>query len=157
MGRFVALLRGVGPTNPNMRNEKLAGVFAGLGFTEIRPVIASGNLVFSSAARSTAQIEKKIERALSEKLDLTLDVIVRSQAELEAILEQDPFKGAEHGKQWYLLITFRKDGSPPVYSKLDRAKMNGPDLMLELEKRYSRRITSRTRNTVQKIVAKMRA
>lgn len=31
MHRYAALLRGIGPGNPNMRNDKLRGVFEGLG------------------------------------------------------------------------------------------------------------------------------
>ncbi|MGH2757636.1 MAG: DUF1697 domain-containing protein [Actinomycetota bacterium] len=48
MGRFVALLRGIGPLNPNMRNEKLREVFVGLGFENVRTVITTGNVLFDS-------------------------------------------------------------------------------------------------------------
>lgn len=155
MANYVALIRGIGPMNPNMRNEKLAGVLKNLGCTNVRPVLATGNLVFSSTARSTATLETKIEKAFSEKLGLSNDVIVRTQDELEAIAKKNPFKGAEHGKQWYLVITFRKDGEPPIFNKLDRATMDGPGIMAALEKRYGKQITTRTWNTVLKIIAKM--
>jgi uncharacterized protein (DUF1697 family) len=155
MPRYVALLRGIGPTNPNMRNDKLAAVLKGVGATDIAPVLASGNLVFTATSRSAGQIETKFERALKEKLDLTLDVIVRTQQELEAIVRKDPFKGAEHGKEWYLVVTFFKDGKAPVYSKLERAKMDGPEFMSDLGKRYGTHITTRTWNTIHKILAKM--
>lgn len=155
MANYVALIRGIGPMNPNMRNKKLAGVLKGLGCTKIQPVLASGNLVFTSTARSTAALETKIEKAFAEKLGLSNDVIVRSQTELEAIVKKDPFKGSEHGKQWYLIATFRKDRKPVVFNKFNRAGMDGPEAMLELEKRYGKKITTRTWNTVLKIVAKM--
>jgi uncharacterized protein (DUF1697 family) len=102
-------------------------------------------------------LETKIEKAFGEKLGLTSDVLVRNQSELEAIIEKDPFKGAEHGKEWYLIVTFRKSGEPPVFNKLDRATMDGPNAMIDLEKRYGKHITTRTWNTVIKIVAKMQA
>jgi uncharacterized protein (DUF1697 family) len=82
-------------------------------------------------------------------------VIVLTRDELEALLKQDPFNGAEHGKEWYLIVTFRKDREPPICSKLDRSKTTGPEFMADLEKRYGKRITTRTWNTVLKIVAKM--
>ncbi len=31
MRRYAALLRGIAPSNPNMTNDKLRGVFEGLG------------------------------------------------------------------------------------------------------------------------------
>lgn len=155
MANYVALIRGVGPTNPNMRNDKLAAVLKSLGCTDVQPVLASGNLVFRSAMRSTAQCETKIENAFREKLGLTSDVIVRRQDELETLVKSNPFKGAEHGKQWYLTVTFRKDRQPPVFSKLSRATMDGPAFMTELTRHQGKRITTRTWNTVLKIVAKM--
>lgn len=155
MANFVVLIRGVGPTNPNLRNDKLGAVLESIGCTEVQPVLASGNLVFRSAVRRAAQLEPKIEQAFSQKLGLSSDVIVVAQDELEAMVKKNPFKGAEHGKEWYLIVTFRKDRQPPVFNKLERAKMDGPEFMTDLEKRYGKRITTRTWNTLLKILAKM--
>jgi uncharacterized protein (DUF1697 family) len=154
MANYVALIRGVGPTNPNTRNDKLGAVLDGLGCTNIEPVLASGNLVFRSTVRHSAQLEAQIEQALNQHLGLSNDVIVLRQNELEAIVRKNPFAGAEHGKQWYLTVTFRKDRLPPIFNQLERAKMDGPAMMADLEKRYGRHITTRTWGTVLKIVSK---
>ena len=61
MPTYVALLRGIGPTNPNMRNDKLCAAIESIGATDVRSVLASGNVVFSSTSRSTAALEQKIE------------------------------------------------------------------------------------------------
>lgn len=50
MTTYVALLRGIVPLNPNMRNEKLRGVFEKLGFTNVRTVISSGMDVIGRVA-----------------------------------------------------------------------------------------------------------
>jgi uncharacterized protein (DUF1697 family) len=157
MGTFVALVRGVGPTNPNMRNAKLAAVLKRIGCSDIAPILASGNLVFRSPARSTRLLEAKIERAFHDQLELSCDVVVRSRAELVALVKRDPFHGAEHGKAWYLVVTFRKDGGAPICTKLARANMDGPEFMARLEEKHGNHITTRTWNTVLKIVAKMDA
>jgi uncharacterized protein (DUF1697 family) len=157
MPQFVALLRGIGPTNPNMRNDKLCGALADIGCSGIQPVLASGNIVFTSTLRNGAQLESRYEKALHQKLGLSFDVLVRGQNELTAMVRADPFKGAEHGKDWYLTVTFFKDGRAPVYSKFKRATLDGPGLMADLEKRYGKHITTRTWNTIQKILAKMTA
>ncbi|MEO6567362.1 MAG: DUF1697 domain-containing protein [Opitutaceae bacterium] len=155
MPNYVALIRGVGPTNPNMRNAKLGAALEGIGCTDVEGVLASGNLVFRSTSRNPASLETKVEKAFSERLGLSCDVIVQTQKEFEALLKKNPFEGAEHGKEWYLVVTFRKDRQPPVFSKLDRAKMDGPAFMKDLEKRYGKHITTRTWNTVLKILGKM--
>lgn len=141
--------------NPNMRNDKLGRALEDIGCTDVQAVLASGNLIFRSTSRSAARLEAKIEKAFREKLGLSCDVMVRTQEELEAIIAKNPFKGAEHGKQWYLVVTFRKDRQPPVFRKLDRAEMDGPEFMKDLEQRYGKHITTRTWNTVLKIVAKI--
>lgn len=155
MPHFVALLRGIGPANPNMRNEKLCAVLGRLGLENVQPVLSSGNLVFTASARSTSALETKIEQALAAELDLTLDVMVRRRDELEALVRQDPFDGAEHGKGLYLTVTFFKDGRAPEFNRLDRATMDGPEFMKGLEQRHGKRITTRTWNTIHKILAKM--
>lgn len=155
MANYVALVRGVGPSIPNTSNAKLGAVLKSIGYTEIRPVLASGNLVFRSTSRSSAQLETEIEQAFRKKIGITSDVIVQSQEALAALVKKDPFKGAEHGKEWYLIVTFRKDGEAPVFTKLKRAKMDGPEFMADLEKRYGKRITTRTWNTLRRILGKM--
>lgn len=155
MPSYVVLLRGVGPANPAMSNDKLSAAVASAGCTDVRPLLASGNLVCKSAARSAAQLESKIEQALADKLGLSLEAFVRSREELAAMIKADPFKGATHGKEWYLTVTFFKDRRHPVFSKLDRATLEGPKFMADLEKRHGKHITTRTWNTVQKALAKL--
>ena len=157
MGNYVVLVRGVGPTNPNTRNDKLQRALESLGCAQVQPVLASGNLVFQSAARSVALLEAKIEKTFRAQLGLASDVIVLTQDELERLILSDPFHGAEHGKEWYLIVTFRKGGRRPICSQLVRAEMDGPQFMADLERRYGKRITTRTWNTLLKIQAKLSA
>ena len=79
MARYVALLRGIGPLNPAMRNVNLRGVVEGLGYTEVRTVISSGNVVFDGRAGRTASLEAKLEAAWPEQLGFTSTTIVRTR------------------------------------------------------------------------------
>jgi uncharacterized protein (DUF1697 family) len=157
MPQFVALLRGIGPGNPALRNDNLAAALVDAGMTEVRPVLASGNLVFAAKTGSAAAIEAKIERALAQRVGRPLMAIVRSQDDINALLKEDRFKGAEHGKEWYLIVTFFKDRRPPVWTKLKRADLDGPQMMTDLARSYGDEITTRTWATIQKIAAKMEA
>jgi uncharacterized protein (DUF1697 family) len=58
MRRYVALIRGIGPTNPNMRNERLCKVLVDLGFNNVEAVISSGNVMFDANSSS----EKSLRR-----------------------------------------------------------------------------------------------
>lgn len=154
MPRYAAFIRGIGPTKPNMRNEKLCVAIETVGATNVAAVLGSGNIVFSSNAKSSDALEAKIEKALMTELDLNLDVFVRSEKDLKAMIARDPFKGKEHGKEHYLIVTFRKDGAP-VFSAFDRATLDGPEMMAEVLKKYGKHQTTRTWATIGKVLAKM--
>ena len=49
MTRYIALLRGVNVGGVTVKSADLAEVFRDLGFTEVRTVLASGNVVFDAA------------------------------------------------------------------------------------------------------------
>lgn len=155
MPAYAVFFRGVMPANPAMSNDKLRATVESIGCTHVHSLLASGNLVFESTARSAAGLETKIEQALARKLGISLEAFVRARDELEALIQSDPFKGAAHGKEWYLTVTFFKDRRPPLCSKLERTKMDGPKFMSDLEKQHGKHITTRTWNTIQKIGAKM--
>src|ERR1700744_859513 len=89
MTRYVAFLRGVSPMNAKMADLKRC--FESAGFTDVTTVLASGNVVFSTAKQPTAALERDIEAAMQTHLGRTFYTIVRSVEELQAMLEADPF------------------------------------------------------------------
>jgi uncharacterized protein (DUF1697 family) len=177
MPKYVALLRGIGPSMPNMRNDKLKEFFAGLGFTNVTTVISSGNVLFESPEKSTAKLEKLIETELPKRLGFTSSTIIRSQEELQKLFDQQPFGSAQHSSQLYLMVTFAK--RPPdlewklpyrpenkpykvtglydraLCSVVDLATAKTPDYMTWIEKQLGKEITTRTWLTVQRILKKL--
>src|SRR5258708_3151383 len=109
MTTYVALIRGIGPTNENMKGAKLKAAFETLKLRNVTPVIASGNVVFQSNAENTARLETQLEQAMYEQLGFKRTVIIRSKDELEKLLTKTPFKGIEDKKPNYLIVTFFKD------------------------------------------------
>lgn len=157
--QYAALLRGIGPGNPDTKNEKLKAAFESAGFTNVQTIISSGNLIFESRLKDTARLETRAEKALSEKLGLTKNfVVIRSREELEGLVKKNPFKGKGHGEDFYLLITFFKDRTKAkdgyIASAIPMKSIDGPKLMADLEKKHGKQITSRTWLTLQRIVRK---
>lgn len=179
MSSYVALLRGIGPGNPNMRNEKLRGVFERLGHENVRSVISSGNILFESPDSDIKSLEGTIEQGLHEDLGINSAAIIRSRADLQALVDSDPFTGLTHGRETYLTVTFLKDrqqllGDRPqvsvdqasqileidaqgaaVCAVTDTTVAKTPDLMAKLEKALGKGITTRTWKTVERILAKL--
>lgn len=181
MSRYAALLRGIGPSNPNMANDKLRGVLGSLGMEQVASVLASGNLVFTAPEQDVPALEARIQQALHETLGIPGGTIVRELGELRALLDSDPFPGLTHGRGTYLTATFLKDRSdvPPRLPEATdpRTRVVGfdeqarvflavidnsepgrtPDFMTWLERTYGKDITTRTWLTVQRVVRKLEA
>lgn len=168
MTKYVALLRGIGPSNPNMHGAKLKGVMDELGFKNVQTLISSGNVLFESNSKDTAKLEAKIEAAWPKKLGFNSTTIIRNQQQLKELVAKDPFKGVEHGRETYQLVTFFKtkpkdikglfydmEGVNALCSTVDTTTAKTPDFMVKLEKQFGKAITSRTYKTVQRILQKM--
>jgi uncharacterized protein (DUF1697 family) len=177
MPQYVALLRGIMPSNPNMHQAKLKQVLEDLGFRNVVPVISSGNVIFESPSTDPAALEDRIEAAWPKRLGFTSTTIVRSRVDLAKLVALDPFEGLEHTKASYLLVTFFKrrqklpfalphqpedrpwrlvaSANRTLFSVLDTTGGQAPDIMTWLDRTFGREISSRTWKTVHRILAKM--
>lgn len=87
---FVALLRGINVGgNAKVEMARLRTVFEDLGATLVSTYINSGNVIFVDS-RKEAELVKLIEAAIKKEFGLSVPVIVRSQAEIEALLQKVP-------------------------------------------------------------------
>ena len=91
---YVALLRAVnvGGTG-KLAMSDLKAMCEASGFAKVRTYIASGNVVFESA-KSAAAVKAALEKRLAAYADKTVDVVVRSAAEMAAVLKGNPFPKA---------------------------------------------------------------
>ncbi len=155
MTTYVALLRGILPTNPNMRNEKLRGVFEGLGFSNVHPVISSGNVIFETNSKNIPTLEFTIEKALMKHLGIKSPVYIRSKKELEALIQKNPFGTMEHGQTSYLIVSFLKKKPGEIFNTLDLSHPHTSKVMSTIDKKFNKDVTTRTWKTVVRIVKKM--
>jgi uncharacterized protein (DUF1697 family) len=92
MARYVAFLRGInlGKRRPPM--TQLKALFEEMGFGEVATFIASGNVIFTSAARDATKLEAKISKHLEKTLGYQVDCFVRSAEEVIAISRSKIFE-----------------------------------------------------------------
>lgn len=103
---FVALLRGVNVGGNNMISMKsLKESFEKLGFAHVTTYINSGNIVFKTKEADPRKLETKIEQMLEREYELTSKVVVRSLAEMEAVVESFP-KNWNSKKDWRYNVVF---------------------------------------------------
>lgn len=94
----MALLRGVNVGKAKrIAMADLRALIEGVGGEDVRTLLNSGNAVFRIGATSGAALEKKLSSAIKADLGLDVKVIVRSSAELQAIVDKNPFaaRGAD--------------------------------------------------------------
>jgi uncharacterized protein (DUF1697 family) len=151
MPKYVALLRGISPLNPNMRNKYLIQVFEDLGFKKVRTVITSGNVIFESKRRSKQQLEKMIEKAIHKQLGFFSTTIVRSDLQVKALMRNQPFGKEMEPSIYYYDVTFLKRGGQ-VFTSTEKRNAPTSNVMATIESEYGKEITTRTWKTVGRIV-----
>ncbi len=175
--RYVALLRGIGPSNPNMRKEKLRALFHDLGFQNVQTVTTTGNVLFETPAKAVKALEATIEEAIQYRLGFTSATIIRSRQQLRRLVASNPFEGFEDSPKSRLNVTFLKEEPKSELRLPYDAKGKGyaivgvvgrdlctvvhlgaattSDLMAWLEKQFGKAITTRTWKTVGKILSRL--
>jgi uncharacterized protein (DUF1697 family) len=120
MAVYVALLRAVnvGGTS-SLPMAELKAICEGLGFSDVKTYIQSGNVLFRSDEAEKV-VEEKLDDALGKKLGKRPGVMVRSRKELDGIIAHAPFPDA---KPNFLLVYFLPEAAPE--DALD--KMVAPD------------------------------
>jgi uncharacterized protein (DUF1697 family) len=112
MARLVALLRGINlGSKRRIAMADLRDLMADLGYEDVRTVLASGNVVFTGTRKGARE---KLEKALQQRFDLKVDVVVKTMAELQAIVDADPFAGEVENPTRYFVVFL--DGAPKTDS-----------------------------------------
>jgi uncharacterized protein (DUF1697 family) len=175
MTTYIAFLRGINLGKRQVKSDQLKSIFARLGFENIRTVIASGNVIFGAKEKDAGKLTQKIEKGLKDNLGFDVMVFLRSEAELEKILDDNPFKDAETGKTYINFLSDVPDKSAVKEieartSATEIFRFNGREMYMlfhvlmsesvffkknDYEKVLGVLATNRNLNTVVKIAAKM--
>src|SRR5262245_19060225 len=126
MSRYVAFLRGVSPENAKMQDLKRC--FESAGFTNVKTVLASGNIVFDARSSSESALERKTEKAMRERLGRAFYTIVRSVDFLVDLIERDPYTAFQFPAASKRVVTFMRTAPttrPTLPVEVDGARILG--------------------------------
>lgn len=165
-----ALLRGVNLGKRKVIMSELREVCEAAGFTRVRTLLASGNLIVNSKLTG-AKLEAKLEKVILEGLDLKTDVFVRDADQLDAIIAANPFKAFTKANSTFMVVNFmRGPASAAEMEAMAKTSLTGEEIVqgedclyikfpngqgpskLKLPKLGS----ARNWNTVQKLAAALR-
>jgi uncharacterized protein (DUF1697 family) len=125
MMRWAVLLKGLNIGDKRLPMPELKGFLEGLGFSDVKTLLASGNAVFSADEKDAAKLEARIENAAAGHLKLQTDWLIRSHADLAAIVKANPFPDAARTHPNHLLVHFHREAFPKAL--LDDFAPGGPE------------------------------
>jgi uncharacterized protein (DUF1697 family) len=105
VGRYVALLRGINVgRNKKIAMADLRELLTGLGYTDVRTHLQSGNALFT-ATGSPARLSKQIEVAIQDELGMDVRCLIRSAKEIRAVIDANPLADvATNGSRFLALF-----------------------------------------------------
>jgi uncharacterized protein (DUF1697 family) len=154
----------------NAKMPDLKQAFEAAGFTDVRTLLSSGNLVFTAPTASEAALQRKAEAAMTKRLGRTFLTIIRSVDELREMLASDPYQSFRLPPDAKRIVTFLRDRPPSkltLPAEIHGARIlavdgstvfsayvptpKGPVFMTLIEKTFGSEQTTRTWLTVTKV------
>jgi uncharacterized protein (DUF1697 family) len=157
----------------NAKMSDLKKAFETAGFERVATVLGSGNVVFDAVTTRAPLLERKAEAAMMQALGRTFLTIVRPLDALERMLDADPFARFRLASDAKRVVTFLRE--PPKTTlglplHVDGARIlaiegrevftayvpspKGAAFMALIERTFGKDITTRTWDTVRKVVVK---
>jgi uncharacterized protein (DUF1697 family) len=130
MTTCVALLRAINlPRHNQVAMADLRAFLAGLGFADPRSLLQSGNLLFRSDRRTTAQLERLLETEAAKRLALRTDFLVRTAREWQDVIARNPFREEAKRDPGHLVVMFLKAAPEAKAVKALQAAIKGPEVV----------------------------
>jgi uncharacterized protein (DUF1697 family) len=102
---YVSMLRAVnvGGTS-RIKMDALRAVYESLGLADVRTLLQSGNVLFRSGLTDRERLVKRIMQEIERQLDLEVEVILRTLAEVASIVERGPVLSPRADKNKLLVM-----------------------------------------------------
>lgn len=114
MPTWICLLRAVNlGSHQKVAMPGLRTALADAGFGEVRTYVQSGNVVLTSPARAPSRVGEAVRRTVLESFGVDTPVIVRTPAQLAAVVAWNPFPEDAEQRPQRVYLTCLPDDPPP--------------------------------------------
>ena len=104
---YLVLLRGINVGGKNLlKMNDLVELFKSMGFTDVKTYIQSGNIIFKDFEKDRLKIKEKIEKALSQKMNMDIKVLIITFSEIKNIVDNKPNGFGEENKKYKYDVIF---------------------------------------------------
>lgn len=130
--KWAAMLRGINLGKRQLKSAELKSVAETLGFTEVRTILASGNVVFEAGGATPEALEHDLHAALEKATGLKSDIFVRNRADIDALVKANPFPHEARERPSFLVVSFHRE--PVDKAAIDRLaeSYSGPERMVAI-------------------------
>jgi len=106
--KYISILRGINVSGQKkIKMADLKALYEGLGFTNVITYIQSGNVIFESDNSDMEHAISRIEKAIEEKYKFHVPVDIRTNQEMEKIINDCPYEEAAiEENSSIILVTF---------------------------------------------------
>jgi uncharacterized protein (DUF1697 family) len=128
MSMHVAFLRAVNVGGRNLvPMSELCDLFGSLGFTSVKSLLQSGNVIFDTDRQADETIESMLEAQTAKRFGVAVDYMVRSAQELGKAIASNPFPAEAEKDPAHLLVLFLKEAAPAKNVRVLEATIQGPE------------------------------
>jgi uncharacterized protein (DUF1697 family) len=175
MTTYIGLLRGINVGgNKMVAMAELREMITALGFSDVKTLLQSGNVVFRGPAKAPGKLEVQLEAALEKRFGMKVDFHVRTADEWKAIVKANPFAAQALKDPGHLLVSCYKLPLDKDNVKALQAAITGPEIVkaddrqlymvfpdgignskatVLVDRKLAAKGTARNWNTVQKLLA----
>lgn len=107
----------------------LRDFFTGLGFSDVRTLLQTGNIIFRSEAQNANDLERLLESEAKAQLGLDTDFFVRTAKDWKALVDANPFPDEAKSDPSHLVVMFLKDAPQAKSLQALRASIRGPEIV----------------------------
>lgn len=127
MTTYAALLRGINVGgHRKVPMAELREVLGGLGWTDVRTYLQSGNVVFTVPPDETGPPRARLEHAVAEHFGFEVPCLVRTTEELRAVADACTFPAAELDPAKLVVLFLDERPAPEHFAGVD-ADAYAPD------------------------------
>ncbi len=144
MPTYISFLRGINVGgHKKVVMSDLRQLYENAGFTKILTYIQSGNVVFDSSEDNRKVLKDQIETAIVVQYGFAAQVILKTKAELDALLATCPYKNDDVSKIYFTLLSDQPDEAKIAIAKTiqhppERFSLEGDVIVLYCENGYGK-------------------
>lgn len=174
MNSYIALLRGINVGGNNkLPMRELVETLNGIGLSQVKTYIQSGNVIFKSTRNNKPQLSQEISAAIEQSHGFSPPVLILTLPEFQAAMAANPFPEAEDAPKTLHLYFLNPAPNNPDFAALEAVRkateryqligqifyLHAPDgigrskLAEKVGKGWQVDITARNWRTVSKVMA----